>query len=87
MTDDAPFEFPCAFPIKVFGHNDKAFRDEACSIVSSHFPDLELDQVRENVSRDGKYVSLTFTVQAQDRVGLDDLYRKLSANPQVLMAL
>lgn len=87
MPKDAPFKFPCAFPVKVFGHNEQSFRDEAWSIVSSHYQDLQPNQVAEKVSRDGKYVSMTFTVQARDKAGLDELYRELSANPQVVMAL
>ena len=87
MTDDGPFEFPCAFPVKVFGRNDDAFRAKARRIVHSHFEDLATDQVVENVSRNGKFVSMTFTVEAQNREGLDNLYRALSSDPQVLMAL
>ena len=87
MTDDGPFEFPCAFPVKVFGHNDTAFREQAWNIVASRYQDLSEQQVSENLSRNGKFLSITFTVEAQDRESLDDLYRALSSDPQILMAL
>ena len=87
MTDDGPFEFPCTFPVKVFGHNDEAFREQAFRIVSSRYQDLSDEQISENLSRNGKFLSITFTVEAQDRESLDDLYRALSSDPQILMAL
>ena len=87
MTEDGPFEFPCAFPIKVFGRNDEAFRKQAWDIIARHYHDLSADAVGENVSRNGKFLSLTFTVTAQDRESLDRVYQALSSDPQVLMAL
>jgi putative lipoic acid-binding regulatory protein len=87
MGEDGPFQFPCIFPVKVFGHNERAFRDRAWVIVHNRYPDLSADQVSENVSRNGKFLSMTFTVQAQDRESLDELYQALSDDPQILMAL
>ena len=87
MKHDTVLEFPCAFPVKIFGRNDQAFRDKAWSIVTAHYKDLEPDQVTENVSRNGKFVSMTFTVEAQDQNSLDTLYGVLTESLQVLMAL
>ena len=87
MTQEGAFEFPCAFPVKVLGRNDQAFRDQTWAIMTLRCPDLQSDHVTENVSRNGKFVSMTFTVEARDQDGLDDLYRALTENPQVLMAL
>ena len=87
MTDDGPFEFPCAFPVKVFGQNDGTFRTHVSAIIASHFGDLGPEQISENVSRNGRFVSITFTVEAQDRSSLDDVYQALSGDSQILMAL
>ncbi len=87
MATDELFEFPCAFPVKVFGHNDQRFREQAWRILQRHYAELTPDQVTENVSRNAKFLSMTFTVEAQDRATLDNLYRDLSSDPQVLMAL
>ncbi len=87
MGEDGPFQFPCIFPVKVFGHNESAFRERAWGIVHRHYPELSADQVSENVSRNGKFLSMTFTLEAQDRKSLDELYQALSGDPQILMAL
>ena len=87
MTQEGALEFPCAFPVKVFGRNDQAFRDQAWAIMTLRYPDLKPDHVTENVSRNGTYVSMTFNLEAQDQDSLDDLYRALTENPQVLRVL
>ena len=87
LTEDGPFDFPCAFPIKVFGRNDEAFRHQAWDIITRHYHDLSSEAVAENVSRNGKFVSMTFTVTARDRESLDRVYEALSSDPQILMAL
>ena len=87
MSNDDAFDFPCAFPIKVFGHNEDAFRNQAWEIVSSRYPDLSAADVAEKVSRNGRFLSITFTVEAQNRENLDDLYEALSSDPLILMAL
>ena len=43
--------------------------------------------LREQTSRNGRFLSLTFTVTATDREGLDNLYRALSADKRFLMVL
>jgi uncharacterized protein len=38
-------------------------------------------------SKNGNFVSVTATINAQSKAQLDAIYRELSADPQVLMAL
>ncbi len=79
-------EFPCEFPIKVMGRNDTQFRQVATDIVQNHYT-INGAGPREQVSRNGRFVSLTFTITATDREGLDNLYRALSADKRFLMVL
>ncbi|MEE8306591.1 MAG: DUF493 domain-containing protein [Gammaproteobacteria bacterium] len=79
-------EFPCDFPIKVMGRDDGRFRQVALDIVKRHF-ELNNTAISEQPSRNGRFVSLTFTVNAIDRGGLDALYEELSADKHVLIAL
>jgi len=79
-------EFPCSFPVKVIGRDEGEFRQVAAAIVQRHFA-VSASNIAEQPSRNGRFVSLTFTVNAVDRVGLDALYEELSANAQVLVAL
>jgi putative lipoic acid-binding regulatory protein len=76
--------FPCDVPIKVFGRNDRAFRDEALRIVRAHYPDVG---VSEQPSRQGTYLSLTLTVHAASKDEIDAVYRELVASAQILMVL
>ena len=77
--------FPCDLPIKVFGRNDQGFRDAALTIVRAHYGSLQ--QIAEQVSKQGSYLSLTITVRATNREQLDAVYQDLVASPQILMVL
>ena len=83
---DELLEFPCDYPIKVMGRNDAEFRQLAVEIVERHYP-VDTDAPREQASRNGRFLSLTFTVRAIDKVGLDALYRALTADKRFLMVL
>jgi hypothetical protein len=81
------FEFPCDVPVKVFGHNDDAFRDTVLSIVQTYFPDFQKSDLVERLSRQDRYLSLTITVWVESRSSIDALYTELTANEAVLMVL
>lgn len=77
--------FPCDVPIKAFGYNAAGFRAAAAAVTHAHFGDAFT--IREHVSRNGKYLSLTITVKAQSRVQLDAVYHALVACDDILMVL
>lgn len=83
--DGSLLTFPCDVPIKVFGHNHARFKDAAVAIARAHYRDEFT--VTEQVSRNGKYLSLTITVRAQSRVELDAVYHALVASDDILMVL
>ena len=80
-------EFPCDFPIKAMGRSDSGFEAVALGIVRQHVPDFDTDNMRSAASRNGNYLSVTFTVRVSSRRQLDDLYRELTACKAVLMVL
>ena len=86
-TTESLIEFPCAFPIKAMGRADDDFDALVVTIIRRHSPEFTDSTVRKRLSRGGKYVSVTVTIQAQSQEQLDKLYMELSANEQVLMAL
>ena len=81
------FEFPCEFPIKVMGIAENDFDALVVEIIIRHTCDINEGAVAIRPSRNGKYVSVTVTFEAQDQVQLDKLYRELSAHERVLMVL
>jgi len=80
-------EFPCDFPVKVFGESTGTFEQAVLEVFRRHVPGLDESRIRRRPSRHGRYVSITVTLRAESRRQLDDLYRELSAHQRVLMAL
>jgi putative lipoic acid-binding regulatory protein len=87
MSEESLLEFPCDFPIKVMGKDTPEFRAMALALIESHTGPLEAERIRMAASRNGRFVSITVTVNAQSRDQLDDIYRDVSGHPAILMAL
>ena len=56
--------FPTAFPIKIMGRRESGFTTAVIEIVTRHAPDFMPGTIETRPSREGKYVSLTATVNA-----------------------
>jgi putative lipoic acid-binding regulatory protein len=80
-------EFPCEFPIKVMGHESPKFHATVRSLVEKHTGPLDETAIRSALSRNGRFVSITITVNAQSREQLDAIYVDVSGHEDVLMAL
>ena len=80
-------EFPCDFPLKIMGRDENDFRAATVALVESHFGPLPAGAVTARPSRNGRFVSITVTVRAQNRAQLDAVYRALTAVDDVLMVL
>ncbi len=79
--------FPIAFPIKIMGRREGGFTTAVIEIVTRHAPDFMPGTLESRPSREGKYVSLTATVNATSQEQLDALYRELCDHPSVVMVL
>jgi len=87
MSEESLLEYPCDLPIKIFGRNVDGFRATVVGIVSSHFEQPAADDIRERLSRNNGYTSLTITIRAQTREQVDALYRDLSDSDDIMMVL
>ena len=88
--DPAPatlLEFPCEFPVKVMGRDTPDFHATARALVEKHTGPIEDDRINTALSRNGRFVSITVTVNAQSQQQLDDIYRDLTAHDDILYAL
>lgn len=85
--DESLLEFPCDFPIKAFGADTGDFDAVVVALVREHAPDVSIEAVHTRSSRRGRYLSVTVNVRARNRDQLDAIYRALSADHRVLMAL
>ena len=87
MSGETILEFPCEFPIKLMGRDTPSFRNTARSLVENHTGRLSDDAIQSSLSRNGRFISVTITVNAQSRQQLDDIYRDATDHAEVLMAL
>lgn len=87
MSQDSLLEFPCSFAIKAMGPAGPDFERTVLDIVRRHAPAIGKGAVRARPSREGRYVSLTVTIDATSREQLDRIYSELNAEPAVLMTL
>jgi putative lipoic acid-binding regulatory protein len=80
-------DFPCQVTIKVFGLAQDAFEVAVYNIILKHYPNLAENAIYTRLSRKGKYLAMTITVEASSKEQLDSLYLELSLCQHVLMAL
>jgi putative lipoic acid-binding regulatory protein len=78
-------EFPCAFPIKAMGLAADDFDTLVVSLVRLHATDLSEGAIKTKASANGKYLSVTVTVNAINQEQLDNIYRELTSHDRILM--
>ena len=82
-TKEDIFNFPCEYPIKVFGLNQPDFEKIVCNIVEIHTGTLHTNQTAIKYSSKGKYISITVRIIATSRKQLDDINQDLQSCPLV----
>ena len=87
MSEETLLAFPCDFPIKMMGRETPEFHLIARALIEKHTGPLSDDAINSKLSRNGRFVSITVTVNAQSQEQLDDIYRDVSSHDHVLMAL
>jgi len=75
--------FPCEYPVKAMGANTEKFRQEMLFIVQKHCPETTEHHLRTNVSKTGKYQSVTITVEVETRSHLEDIYVEIKSHKDV----
>lgn len=86
-NEEALFQFPCDFPIKIMGLRQAGFAQAIATVVLHHAPDFDIASMEMRASKTGKYLSLTCTIRATSRPQLDAIYQDLSSHPMVVMTL
>jgi putative lipoic acid-binding regulatory protein len=84
---DSLIEYPCAFPIKVFGKTQQDFIQAVTEVILQHDADFTAESITMRNSKTAKYVSLNCTVNATSRAQLDAIYQSLVDHPLVVMVL
>jgi putative lipoic acid-binding regulatory protein len=86
-SQESAMEFPCRFPIKAMGLATEGLHLHVFDIVKRHAPDTDFDAITRRASKNGKYISITVTIEATSREQLDAIYQELTASEQIMMAL
>ena len=84
---DSLIEYPCDFPIKIFGLTQQGFAQAVMEVVSHHDREFTASTLEIRSSSKARYISLTCTVRATSREQLDTLYQELCDHPMVVMVL
>lgn len=84
---DELMDYPCDFPLKVFGVNNEHFEPAVIDILRIHCDESIEFRIKRNTSRNGKYQSLTVNFTAHSRQQLDAIYQSLTDCELVVMSL
>ena len=84
---DKLLRFPCSFPIKIMGRASAGFSDIAVRLVEQHVGQIAANAIQTSQSRNGNFVSVTITIDAQSQEQLDNIYNDLSDHEDILVAL
>ena len=87
QPEETLIEFPCDFPIKVMGETRDDFAASMVEIIRALVPEFDSSKVDMRASSGGRYISLTCTVYVTSKQQLDDIYRALTAHPEVKFVL
>ena len=85
--EESLIDFPCDFPVKVVGAAIPELDTVISKIAHQHDSEFNDDETRRNVSKTGKYISLTLNIHAKNKAQLDALYDDLTSNELVLWVL
>ena len=87
QASESLLTFPCVFPLKVMGRREDGFAQTVADVVRRHAPDFHPETLEMRTSKNGRYLSLTVTLNARSREQLDGLYMELTKHPMVMMVL
>jgi len=87
QASESLLTFPCVFPLKVMGRREDGFAQTVADVVRRHASDFNPATLEMRTSKNGRYLSLTVTLNARSREQLDALYSELSKHPMVMMVL
>lgn len=88
-TKDAPkIEFPCPnYPVKVVGKGTDNYNEVVIEIVRVHAPGFDVERIKVQDSKNGKFRSLTFYITATSADQLTSLHQALTESELVHMVM
>ena len=84
---DSLIDYPCEFPLKIFGLQQAGFAQAVLEVVGKHDAGFTAASMEMRASKNARYISLTCTIHATSREQLDAVYQELCDHPMVVMVL
>ena len=86
-SPESLIDFPCQFPIKIIGKDCGIFDNAVSQIMAKHGQKYSEFSVKKNKSKKKNYIALTWVVNVNNQDELDNIYRDLSKDKNVLYVL
>jgi len=83
MSDDSLIQFPTNFLLKIVGEEHGQFKQEIVEIIQTICPSLTEEHVLTQISKNGRYTSLSVTVYVVSKSQLDSIYKAVGQHKQV----
>ena len=80
-------DFPCEFPIKILGKDNDVFKNTVSQIMTKHDQKYSEISVKKNNSKNKNYIALTWVVNVNNQDELDNIYKDLSKDKNILFVL
>lgn len=78
--------FPTRFPLKIMVKSIVGIEDMVLELVQVHAPDASQKDLRTRASREGRFLSVTITINATSQDQLDALYQSFTDHPDIIMS-
>ena len=79
--------YPCQFPMKVIGENNNNLEKVIIKVMSLLGEVINSYEMAITHSKNNKYISITFIIDATSREYIDQIYSALNAQKEVKMVL
>ena len=80
-------KYPCDFALKVIGRSKENPKEVVLQTIQTYVPDFKPLSISEKISGKGAYLSVTVAFNVTSKDILDKIYRKLSSDDRIIMAL
>ena len=84
---DLKIDFPCSYPIKVIGVSAKISKDSVYRISRLYLKEIRFEDIEQQYSRKGNYVSFRLSVLAEGEDQLRAFHRNLMELDGIKMVL
>lgn len=87
-TQAPKIEFPCPnYPVKVLGEAAEDYETFVIDIMRIHAPDLDVERMTINHSRNGRFTSATFFITATSEEQLKKMHQDLIRHERIKMVM